>query len=156
MARIGDEQQFLLQHWHRHEIGCLDWKREEAQIAGSRPEHLDRTLGAADGHAHFEAGMNAPNLREKGREDIQADGHPANQSDRPTECLTRVADHRYRVLQVAKNAVAQLQQRFARGGDPDPPADAMKDRLAELVLQEKDLSADGGLRDVKLFAGRRK
>ncbi len=52
--------------------------------------------------------------------------------------------------------MAQLEQRFAGRGDPDAPADAMKDRLAELVLEEKDLPADRRLRDVQLFAGGRK
>src|ERR1044072_5051753 len=52
--------------------------------------------------------------------------------------------------------MAQLQQRFAGGRDPDASADAVEDRLAEFVLEEQDLPADGGLRHVQLGSRRRK
>ena len=61
---------------------------------------------------------------------------------------------RHGVVQILKHAMAQLQQRLAGRRDPDAPADAMKDRLAELVLEQQDLTADGGLGDVQLFARR--
>ena len=57
------------------------------------------------------------------------------------------------VLQVLEDAVAQLQERFASGRDADAPADAVEDRLAELLLEQQDLPADRRLRDVQLFAG---
>ena len=60
-----------------------------------------------------------------------------------------------RVLQILEDAVAQLQQRFAGRRDADAPADAMEDRLAELVFEQQDLPADGRLRDVQLLARRR-
>jgi hypothetical protein len=47
--------------------------------------------------------------------------------------------------------MTQLQQRLARRCDADATPDAMKDRLAELVFEEQDLTADGGLGDVKLL-----
>ena len=37
--------------------------------------------------------------------------------------------------------------------DADAPADAVEDRLAELVLEQEDLAADRRLRDVQLVAG---
>ena len=71
----------------------------------------------------------------------------------PLQRFARVADGRDRVLQVLEDAMAQLQQRFAGRRDADAPADAMEDRLAELVLEQQDLAADGRLRDVQLLAG---
>ena len=49
--------------------------------------------------------------------------------------------------------MTQLEQRLAGRGDPDAPADAVKDRLAELVLEDQNLPADRGLRDVQLLPG---
>ena len=71
----------------------------------------------------------------------------------PLERFALVADGRDRVLQVLKDAMAQLEQRFAGRRDADAAADAMEDRLAELVLEQQDLPADRRLRDVQLLAG---
>ena len=72
---------------------------------------------------------------------------------RSDSCLSLIADDR--VLQILEDAVAQLEQRFAGRRDADAAADAMKDRLAELLFEQQDLAADGRLRDVQLFAGGR-
>lgn len=40
-----------------------------------------------------------------------------------------------------------------RGGEPHPLWRAAKQRHLELVFEEPDLSADGGLRDVQLASG---
>src|SRR5262245_12780609 len=52
--------------------------------------------------------------------------------------------------------MTQLEQRLSGGSDPDSPADPVKHRLTELVLENENLPADGGLGDVKLVAGRGK
>jgi hypothetical protein len=50
--------------------------------------------------------------------------------------------------------MTQLQQRFACRRDADATPDAMKDGFAELLFEQKDLTADRRLRDVQLGAGR--
>ena len=100
--------------------------------------------------------MDAPHLGEQGREDVEADGHPADQArscPRSDSCVSLIAGDR--VLQILEDAVAQLEQRLAGRRDADAPADAMEDRLAELVFEQQDLAADGRLGDVQLFAGGR-
>src|SRR4051812_25619759 len=46
--------------------------------------------------------------------------------------------------------MTELEQRFAGRGDADPASDAMKHRLAQLVLEQEDLTTDRRLRDVQL------
>ena len=94
--------------------------------------------------------MDAPHFRQQRRKDVQTHRHAANQADGAVQRLALVADGGDGVLQVLKHPVAELQQRFAGGGDADAAADAVKDRLAELFLEQEDLPADRRLRDVEL------
>ena len=73
--------------------------------------------------------MDAPHLREQRRKDVETDRHAADQAQRAAQRFLLVADGGDGVLQVLEDAVAQLQQRFARRRDPDAPPDAMEDRL---------------------------
>ncbi len=57
--------------------------------------------------------VDALELAQQGREDVEADGHPADQADRAAQRLARIADQRDRVLQVLEDAMTELQQRFA-------------------------------------------
>ena len=99
--------------------------------------------------------MDAPHLGEQRREDVEADRHAADQPHRAAQRLLRVADGRHGVLQILEDAVTQLEQRFAGRRDADAAADAVEDRLAELLLEQEDLAADRRLRDVQLLAGGR-
>src|SRR4030095_11252729 len=106
-------------------------------------------------HPHFEIRVDASDLGEKGGEDVQTDRHPTDQADRPAPRPGRVADGGHGVLHVSKDSMTQLEQRFPSVCDPDAPADSMKNGLAELVLEDEDLAADRGLRNVQLFSGGR-
>ena len=86
---------------------------------------------------------------------VETHRHAADQPHRAAQRLARVADRGDGVLQILEDAVAQLEQRFAGRRDADAAADAVEDRLAELVLEQQDLAADGRLGDVQLFAGGR-
>src|SRR6185369_16251529 len=96
--------------------------------------------------------MDAAHFREQRRKDVEADGHASHEANGAFEGLARVADSGDGVVQVLKHPMAQLQERFARRRNADASSDAMEDRLAEFVLEQQDLAADGGLRDVQLFA----
>ena len=97
--------------------------------------------------------MEPPHLRQQRGEDVEADRHPADEPHRAAQRFALVADAGDGVLQILEDAVTQLEQRFAGRGDPDAPADAMEDRLAELVFEQQDLAADRRLRDMQLLAG---
>src|SRR5205823_1168707 len=83
---------------------------------------------------------------------VEAHGHAADKAQRAAERLLLFADGGDRVLQILKDAVTQLQQRFACRGNSNAPADAMKDRFAEFLFEQQDLAADRRLRDVELLA----
>ena len=100
-----------------------------------------------------DCGWTALELAQQRREDVEADGHPADQPHRAAQRLARVADERHRVLQILEDAVTELQQRLAGRRDADAPADAQEDRLVQLFLEQEDLPADRRLRDVQPFAG---
>ncbi len=95
--------------------------------------------------------MNASHLREESGEDVEADGHPADQAQRAAQRLLLLADAGHGVLQILEDAVTQLEERFTGGRNADAPADPMEYGLAELVLEEENLPADCGLRDVEFF-----
>ena len=97
--------------------------------------------------------MDAPDFGEQRGKHVEADGHPADQPHRAAQRLLLVADRGDGVLEILEDAVAQLEQRLAGRRNPDAPADAVKHRLTELFLEQQNLTADGGLRDVELFAG---
>jgi len=100
-------------------------------------------------------GVYAPHLGQQRRKNIGADRHTADETHRPAQRFAFVANTRDGVLQVAKDAVAQLQKGFTGRGNPDPPSDAVKHRLAELIFEQENLPADCRLRDVQLLAGGR-
>ena len=93
------------------------------------------------------------NSRSRVGEDVEADGHPADQPDRAAQRLARVADQRDGVLQILEDAVTELEQRFAGRRDADAPADAQEDGLVQLLFEQQDLPADRRLRHVQPFAG---
>ena len=94
-----------------------------------------------------------PEFLQQVREDVQADRHPADQAQSTGELLLRIENALGGVADVGEHAVAELQQRFARRRDLDPPAIADEERLLELFLEQEDLAADGRLRDVQARAG---
>ena len=59
-----------------------------------------------------------------------------------------------RVVHVLEHALAELDERFGRGRHADLTAHAQEQRLAELLLEQQDLAADGRLRHVQLAAAR--
>src|SRR2546430_3594558 len=93
--------------------------------------------------------MDAPHLREERRKHVEAHGRAADRAQRAAERLLLFTDDGDRLLQILKDPVAQLQQRFARRGNSNAPADAMEDRFAEFLFEQQDLAADRRLRDVE-------
>ena len=74
--------------------------------------------------------------------DSSVDRHAADQPKRASQRFLLLADRRDGFLQVLEDPVAQLKERFASGGDSDPPPDPVEDRFAELLLEQQDLPAD--------------
>src|SRR6188768_682889 len=99
--------------------------------------------------------MDAAHFGKQGGKCVETHRHPADEAHRALERFALVADGRYRVVQILKDPMTQLQQRLTGRGDADATSDAMEDRFAELILEQQDLAADGGLRNMQLFARRR-
>jgi hypothetical protein len=65
-----------------------------------------------------------PKFLQQRREDVQAHGHAAYQAQRSRQFFLRVEDAFRRVLDVRKDAMAQLKQRLAGRSDLNAPAEA--------------------------------
>ncbi len=89
--------------------------------------------------------MHAADFGEQGGEHVEAHRHAADETDGAAQRLALVADARHGFLEILKDTVTELQQRFAGGRDADTAADPVEDRFAELLLEQKDLPADGRL-----------
>ena len=138
----------------RDQIGCVDGKRQQAQIGGAGADRRDAPIGRARPDLDFRLRMQALELAQQAGEDVEADGHPAHQPHRSTKGLARVADERDRVLEILEDAVTELQQRFTRRRDADASPDAQEHGLVQLVLEQQDLPADRRLGHVQPLTGR--
>src|SRR4029453_16154040 len=56
-------------------------------------------------------------------------------------------------LEILEHALAEAEQRRARRSDPDLAAKPEEELFLQLLLQQQDLPADGGLREMELLAG---
>ena len=99
--------------------------------------------------------MNTPQMLEQRGKHIQADRHPARQPQRAAQLPRTIGDDADRFADVLKDPLAELHEAFRRRRHPDLAADAKEERLAELIFEQHDLAADGGLRHVQLPAARR-
>ena len=96
--------------------------------------------------------MNAPQVFEERGEHIQADGHAARQPERAAQLAGAVRDDTDGFPHVLKDALAELHQAFGGRRHPHLAPDPQEQRLAELLFEQHDLPADGGLRHVELPA----
>ena len=94
MVRVGRDEQLLVEHRHRDEIGGVDRQRQQPEVAGARAQHRDRALGAADRDLEIEIRMDAPHLGQQRRKDVETDRHAADQPQRAAQRLLLVADRR--------------------------------------------------------------
>ena len=90
-----------------------------------------------------------------GGKHVEADRHAARQPQRAAKLARAVGDRADRFADVQENALSELDEALGRRRHPHLPADAEKQRLAELLLEQQDLAADRGLGDVQLPPGGR-
>ena len=114
---------------------------------------IDLTLVTASRDLDVHVRMVRAELFQQQREDVEADGHPADEIQRSAQHFLTVGDTGGGVADVVEDAVAQLQQHLAGGGDLDAAAEAHEQPFVKFVLEEEDLAADGGLRHVQACAG---
>jgi hypothetical protein len=65
-----------------------------------------------------------------------------------------IGDRADRLADVLEDALAELDQRLRGGRHPHLPADPQEQRLAEFLLEQQNLAADGRLRDAELATRR--
>ena len=74
------------------EVGGFDRERQQAEVAGARPQHRNRAFGAADRDLEVEVRMDAAHFGQQRREDVEADRHAADQPDGAAQRFALVAD----------------------------------------------------------------
>ena len=94
--------------------------------------------------------MDAAQVLEQRRENIQADGHPAGQPQRAAQLARAIGDDADRLADILEDALAELHEALGRGRHSDLASDAQEQRLAELLFEQQNLTADGRLRHVEL------
>ena len=147
------EQHLFFHRRYRHQLRLVDRQRDEADISRAGADFLQQPLRRAGNQLHFDRGMLPAVLLQQCGEHVHAHGHAAGQPQRAAEHLLAFADERDRFLDVAEDAMAQLNERFAGGGDADAPAHAQEDGLVHLFLEQQNLAADGRLRHAQLPPG---
>ena len=98
--------------------------------------------------------MDAPQVLQERREHVQADRHPARQTQGSPQLARAVGNPADRVVDVLEDALSELHEALGGGGHPDLAADAQEQRLAQLLFEEQNLAADGRLRHVQLAPAR--
>ena len=156
MFRWGHQQQLFAQSGHRHQIRLFDRQREQSGIHTARADLLHRLAGCGDGQAHVKAGMNAAQVLQQRRKDVQAHRHAAGQAKCSTELAGAIGDLAERLPHVLKDPLPELDEALGGRRHSDLPADPQEQRLAQLLFEQQDLTADGGLRHVEPPAARGK
>ena len=98
--------------------------------------------------------MHAPQVLQQRRKHVEADRHAARQPQRAAQLARAVGDRADRVAHVLEHALAELDQALGGRRHPHLAADAQEQRLAELLFEQQDLTADGRLRHVQLAPAR--
>ena len=144
-----DQHQLLAQHRHARERGIVDRQREQREVGAPRAQPAQQPLRAAGGDLDVHVRMVLLELLQQQREHVEADGHPADEVERARERLLLVGDAGRGVADVVEDAVTELEDRLAGRGDLDAAPEPDEQPLVEFVLEQEDLAADGGLRNVQ-------
>ena len=94
--------------------------------------------------------MDPLQVLEQRREHIEAHRHAAGEPQRPAQRARVIGDRADRVADVLEHALSELDQALGGRRHPHLPADAQEQRLAQFLLEQRDLPADGRLRHVQL------
>ena len=94
--------------------------------------------------------MDAPQVLQQRRKDVQADRHAAGQPQRAAQLARAIGDRADRLADVLEDALSELHQALGRRRHPHLAPDAQEQRLAELLFEQQNLAADRRLRDVQL------
>ena len=81
---------------------------------------------------------------------IQAHRHAAGEAQPPAQRPRVIGDRAECVADVLEDALSELHQALGGRRHPDLPAHAQEQRLAQFLLEQQDLPADGRLRDAQL------
>jgi hypothetical protein len=155
MRGMRDQQHLFLHRGDGDQLGFVDRQRDEPQIDGARANFLEEALRRAGDQFHFDRRVLPPVFLQQRGKDVHAHRHAARKPQRAAEHLLALPDERHGFLDVAEDAMAELHERFACRRDADAPAHAQEHRLVHLLLEEKNLPADGRLRHVQLPPGAR-
>jgi hypothetical protein len=154
MRRHRNHQQLLPHHGHRHEIRFLDGQREQARVNAPGADLLHGTGRRRGGEAEIELRVDALEVFQQRREDVEADGHAAGEAQRTAQGARAVGNGANGLAHVLEHPLPELDERLRRRRHPYLPADPQEQRLAELLFEQENLAADCRLRDVELSTAR--
>ncbi len=150
---VGHQQQVLAHHRLRDEVRLGHRQRQQTQVHRARAQPPHETVGRPGHHLDVHVRVQALELLQQRREDVDRDGHPADQPDRAAQLLLRLAQPLGGLADVVEDPDRQLEQRLAGRRDLDLALDAPEQRLVELGLEQQNLARNRRLRDVKAAAG---
>ena len=100
MVGRGDQHQFFAQHRLSHQVRIVDGQREQAEVGGAGTELLDEPRRGRGLHLDVDARMDAAELFQQPRKDVEAGGHSADQPDRAAEMLAALDEARPGLIDV--------------------------------------------------------
>ena len=150
VRRCRNQKQFLAQRGHRHQVGLLDRQRQQPGVDAAAADLLHRPPRQGDRQPHVQVRVDPAEVLEQRRKHVKAHGHAARQPKRAAQLARPVGNRADRLAHVQEHALAQLHEAFRRRRHPHLTADAQKQRLAQLLLEQENLAADRRLRDVQL------
>jgi hypothetical protein len=153
VIRSHDEQELFPQHRDRRHAWFVDGQREQGQVGHSSLDPAKEPRRAAHRDLHFDVWMVPPEFAQQSRQDVQRDGHPADDVDRAAEALVLIDDRGAGLPDIREDTFGKLQHGVARRGQLDSSAEPDEQRLVDFVLEQQHLPADGGLRQMQLDAG---
>ena len=131
-----DEQQLLLAEW----MGCQLTPRERKvggpELAGAFSYERADSVGALGlEHADLHAGVAVSEAPDQGRHRVDRERGECGDLECPLSELDDAADHVAGLVDCPDDLARRTDERLARGGQAQPPADAVKQLDAELSLE---------------------
>ena len=153
MRRRGHQEQFLAHDRDRDQVRIVDRQREQPEVGVAGAQLPNQARRRARRELDVDLRMFLAEGLEQGREHVEAHGHAADQADGAAHRALIVEDAGAGALEILEHALAEAEQRGAGGRDPDLAAEPEEQLLLQLLFEQQDLAADGGLREVQLLAG---
>ena len=155
MLRSGHEQQLFAHDRDTDERRVVHRQRQQAEIGSARAQLANQPRRRSGHQLDVDVRVLLAKGLEQRRKDVQAHCHAADEAQRALDVLLGVEDRGAGLLEVVEHPLAETKERRAGGRDADLATKAQEQLLVELFLQQENLAADSGLRQMQLLSGAR-